>query len=83
MYKLLIEKQVEKQLEKIPEPDYSKVKAAIFALADDPRPNGYKKLNGRTGYRIRKGDYRIVYDINDNILTIFIIAAGHRKDIYD
>ena len=83
MYQLLIEKQVEKQLEKISEPDYSRIKAAINSLAKDPRPTGYKKLKGRPGYRIRQGDYRIVYDINDHILTVFIIAAGHRKDIYD
>lgn len=83
MYQLLIEKQVEKQLERIPEPDYSRVKTAINSLAKDPRPNGYKKLKGRTGYRIRQGDYRIVYDINDHILTVFIVAAGHRKDIYE
>ncbi len=83
MYQLLIEKEVEKRLEKIPEPDYTRVKAAIFALANNPRPMGYKKLKGRPGYRLRQGDYRIVYDINEQILTVFIIAAGHRKDIYD
>ena len=83
MYQLLIEKKVEKQLEKIPEPDYSRVKKCILDLAGDPRPAGYKKLKGRVGYRIRQGDYRIVYDIKDQILTILILAAGHRKDIYD
>jgi mRNA interferase RelE/StbE len=83
MYKLLIEKQVEKQLEKIAEPDYTKIKAAILDLAHNPRPAGYKKLKGRFGYRIRKGNYRIVYDIDDNILTVYIVAAGHRKDIYE
>ena len=83
MYQLLIEKQVQKQLERISEPDYSRVKAAINSLANDPRPRGYKKLKGRLGYRIRQGDYRIVYDVNDRILTVFIIAADNRKDIYD
>jgi len=83
MYQLLIEKQVEKQLEKIPSPDYFRVREAIISLSEDPRPLGYKKLKGRTGYRIRQGNYRIVYDINDYILTVFILAAGHRKDIYD
>jgi len=83
MYRLLIEKQVEKQLDKIPEPDYTRVKKTILSLAKDPRPSGYKKLKGRLGYRVRQGDYRIVYDIKDEILTILILAAGHRKDIYE
>ena len=83
MYKLLIEKQVQKQLEKIPEPDYSRVKNIINDLANNPRPAGYKKLKGRSGYRIRQGNYRVVYDIEDNILTVYILAAGHRRDIYE
>jgi mRNA interferase RelE/StbE len=83
MYHLLIEKQVQKQLEKIPAPDYQRIKNAINDLAKNPRPNGYKKLSGRSGYRIRQGNYRVVYDINDHILTVFILAAGHRKDVYN
>jgi mRNA interferase RelE/StbE len=83
MYQLLIEKQVEKELEKIPEPDYSRIWISIKNLAINPRPSGFKKLKGRPGYRIRQGDYRIVYEISDRILTVFIVAAGHRKDIYD
>ena len=83
MYQVVIEKQVQKQMERIPEPDYSRVKAAINNLANDPRPHGCKKLKGRLGYRIRQGDYRIVYDINDRVLTVFIISADNRKDVYD
>ena len=60
MYKVLIEKGVQKQLEKIPEPDYSKVKAAILGLSTNPRPTGSKNLKGRDGYRIRQGDCRII-----------------------
>ena len=83
MYQLLIEKQVQKQLEKIPEPDFSRVKKAILDLTKDPRPAGFAKLKGRSGYRIRQGNYRVLYDINDRILTVFILAAGHRKEIYE
>jgi mRNA interferase RelE/StbE len=83
MYQLLIEKQVHKQLDKIPSPDYEKIKTAIVELAINPRPTGYKKLKGRDGYRIRQGNYRIVYEIQDQILTVLILAAGHRKDIYE
>ena len=83
MYQLFIEKQVQRQLEKIPLADYQRLKSAIFDLAKNPRPKGYKKLKGRPGYRIRQGNYRVVYDINDEILTVYILAAGHRKDIYE
>ena len=83
MYKLRIEREVQKTLEKINEPYYSKIKAAILNLANNPRPAGCKKLKGRDGFRIRVADYRIIYDIFDNILTIDVIDLGHRKDIYE
>ena len=67
----------------INEPFYSTLKEAIYKLADDPRPFGYKKLNGIESYRIRVGSYRIIYDIYDSELIIDIIALGHRKDIYE
>lgn len=82
-YSLNFSKQAFKELEKINDPFYSNIKQAIVALADDPRPQGYKKLKGRDGYRIRVGNYRVIYDIFDNELLIDIIALGHRKDIYD
>jgi mRNA interferase RelE/StbE len=53
------------------------------ALSDDPRPSGCKKLKGRNAYRVRKGDYRIIYEILDSVLVIDVIAVGHRRDIYD
>lgn len=83
MYKILIEKNAQKQLEKIPEPDYSRVKVAILDLAGNPRPRGCKKLKGREGYRIRQGNYRIIYEVHDNTLTVLVLVAGHRKDVYD
>jgi len=82
-FSLSFSKQAFKELEKINDPFYSNIKQAIIALADDPRPQGYKKLKGRDGYRIRVGNYRVIYDIFDNELLIDIIALGHRKDIYD
>ncbi|MBW7845755.1 MAG: type II toxin-antitoxin system RelE/ParE family toxin [Bacteroidia bacterium] len=59
------------------------MKAAIYALADNPRPNGYKKLKGRNGYRIRVADYRIIYEVFYNFLLVDVIDLGHRKDIYE
>ena len=82
VYKLKIEKGVEKALIKIPEPYLSKLKIAILNLAENPRPQGYKKLKGRDGYRIRVADYRIIYDILDEMLLVQVIDLGHRRDIY-
>ena len=82
MYKVRIEKAVQKALEKINDPFYSKIKNAILKLAENPRPEGYKKLKGRDGYRIRVADYRIIYEIFDNVLLVTVIDLGNRKDIY-
>jgi mRNA interferase RelE/StbE len=54
----------------------------IKSLTEEPRPTGCEKLSGQEFYRIRQGDYRIVYPIQDNELTIWVIKIGHRKDIY-
>ena len=83
MYQVVIEKQAQKQLAKIPPPDYTKIVAALKDLANDPRPFGYKKLKGRPGYRIRVGDYRIIYQVRDNVLTVFVLIIGHRREVYD
>ncbi len=81
-YQVSLKKRVIKVLSKINEPYYSNLKDAIFDLAENPRPVGYKKLKGRDAYRIRVADYRIIYEINDEILLIDIIDLGHRKEIY-
>ena len=82
MYKVSIEKSVQKTLEKINAPFYSRIKNAILKLAENPRPEGYKKLKGREGYRIRVADYRIIYEIFDEVLLVTVIDLGNRKDIY-
>ena len=82
-YSLTFSRQASKELEKINEPFYSSIKQAIIGLSENPRPNGYKKLKGRDGYRIRVGNYRVIYNIFDNQLIVEIIALGHRRDIYD
>ena len=82
VYTLNFSKQALKELGEIHEPFYSNIKQAIFDLAENPRPHGYKKLKGRDGYRIKVGNYRIIYDIFDTVLVVDIITLGHRKDIY-
>jgi len=82
-YHVTIKKRAIKALEDISEPYYSNIKTAIYALANNPRPQGYKKLKGRDGYHIRVANYRIIYDIFDDMLLINVIDLGRRKDIYD
>lgn len=82
MYKVRIERKAQKKLSKIPEPYYSDLKTAILDLGNDPRPQGFKKLKGRDGYRIRVADYRIIYEIQDSVLLVDVVDLGHRKEIY-
>lgn len=82
-YQLTIKPRAIKALEKINDPAYSNIKTAILDLAHNPRPHGYKKLKGRDGYRIRVGDYRVLYNIFDNILSVDVVNLGHRKEIYE
>lgn len=82
-YTVTVKKRAIKALEHISEPYYSNIKKAIYSLADDPRPNGCKKLKGREGYRIQVADYRIIYEIFDNKLIVEVIGLGNRKDIYE
>jgi mRNA interferase RelE/StbE len=71
-----------KQLQSLSPNDYFSVKSKILSLAKNPRPVGYIKLKGRPGYRVRQGNYRIIYDIFDDFLSVRIIRIGHRKDVY-
>ncbi len=82
-YQLTIKPKAVKSIEKINDPDYSNNKSSIYSLANNPRPHGYQKLKGRDGYRIRVGIYRIIYNISDKILTVDVVAVGHRKEIYE
>ena len=81
-YSLLILRRAQKELSVLPENVYKKVKQAILKLSMSPRPHGCKKLKGRDGWRIRVGDYRVIYEINDKDKSIIILHIGHRKDIY-
>ena len=81
-YQLRITPTAQKQLNKLPDPIAGILIEAIHELKTNPRPYGYKKLKGRDGYRIRKGKFRIIYDIYDRMLIIEVIAIGNRRDIY-
>ncbi len=81
-YTVLIERYAQKQIAKIDKKLIPVIKTAIAKLADNPRPYGYKKLKGEEAYRIRVGDYRVIYEIDDNVILVTVVSVGHRKDVY-
>ena len=60
-----------------------RIQGAIALLAEDPRPPGARALQGRPGFRVRVGDYRIIYTVEDGVLLVVVVRIGHRRDIYD
>lgn len=82
-YTAVLSKKAQKQLDKLSNNIAEPILETIADLEGNPRPQGYKKLKGRDGYRVRVGNYRIIYDIFDNKLIVDIITLGHRKDIYE
>ncbi|SHN08782.1 type II toxin-antitoxin system RelE family toxin [Mucilaginibacter sp. OK098] len=83
LYRITISSLAQKQLNKLQDNIVKRLIEAIYKLAENPRPAGYKRLKGRDGCRIRVGDYRIIYEIFDGELLIEVVALGHRKDIYN
>lgn len=81
-YLVIITRTVQKALYKLPDKIATKLEATILKLENNPRPFGCKKLKGREAYRIREGDYRIIYEIEDKVLRVIIIDVGNRKDVY-
>ena len=82
-YQIYIGKKAIKALEGLRYSDYDRIKNAIRNLASNPKPYGCKKLTGRPGYRIRQGDYRIIYDICEADRSVEVLAIGHRSNIYN
>ena len=81
-YCVTLTKTAKKQLDKLSDQIAEPLLKAISNLGDNPRPAGYKKLKGRNAYRVRVGNYRIIYEIFDTMLLIDVIALGKRSDIY-
>ena len=73
-----------RQLRKLDPPGRRRVQAAIDLLAEDPRPPGARQLVGGAGeWRVRTGDFRIIYDIRNEELLVLVVKVGHRKDVYE
>ncbi|MBI4285242.1 MAG: type II toxin-antitoxin system RelE/ParE family toxin [Chloroflexi bacterium] len=81
-YDLLILRRAQKELSGLPEGTYERVKLAIYQLADNPKPRGSRKLTGREGWRIRVGDYRVIYEIDYHSHSVTVLHVGHRRDVY-
>lgn len=83
-YRILIDPRAAKHLESLPKPLIARIDGAVLALAENPRPVGVKRLRGKLkeGWRIRVGEYRVLYRIDDEARQIKIFDIGHRRDIY-
>ena len=82
-YRIEVLPKSNKQIQSLSPQIQKRIRVEIRSLADDPRPDGCKKLKGLEAYRVRVGDYRILYQIKDEILTVTVIKVGHRSDIYE
>ncbi len=81
-YRLIVKQSVSKDLKKIPQKDAKRIVMAIQSLAENPRPPQSKKLSGQERYRLRQGNYRILYTIEDDELVICVVKVGNRQDVY-
>lgn len=81
-YTVVLTKKAQKQLDKLSDHIAEPILECIAGLQQNPRPAGHMKLKGRDGYRIKSGNYRIIYEIFDTELIIDVITVGHRKDVY-
>ena len=81
-YQVIIPKSVKKELDRLPDDVAQMILARLSALETNPRPADVKKLKGRDAWRIRVGDYRVIYEIHDRVLQIIVITVGHRREIY-
>jgi len=82
MYKIELRRKVQRSLDKLPKDDFDAVIGDIKKLADSSRPRGVEKIKSAGLWRIRKGDYRIVYSIDDSQKLVVILRIGHRREIY-
>ena len=76
-------RRAQKALAELPKGDYERVRDAMMALSEEPRPSGCKKLVSRDGWRIRQGNYRVIYEVDDVSRQVLVLDVGHRRDVYN
>ena len=81
-YKVYFKQSVWKDFEGIPKVDLKRIMKIIESLGKDPRPSGCRKLSGQERYRLRQGRYRVVYSIQDDESSVWVVKVGHRRDVY-
>lgn len=81
-YHVLLKRSAEKELAALPAPIHDRITKRLLLLEANPRPPGIKKLQGQEGYRLRVGDYRVLYTIDDQHKLVSIYAVGHRREVY-
>lgn len=82
VYSIFFRDSARKELAVIPKPDLGRIMERIAGLADNPRPAGCEKLSGQERYRVRQGNYRIVYSVQDTELVVWVVKVGHRREVY-
>jgi mRNA interferase RelE/StbE len=81
-YQVILSKSVQKQLDRLPDEIANRILERFIELETNPRPADVKKLKGRDAWRIRIGDYRVIYEIHDRVLQVIVITIGHRREVY-
>jgi len=82
VYSLFFKDSVRKDLDSIAKKDLRRIMERIESLTENPRPLGCEKLSGQEKYRLRQGNYRIIYSIQDSQLTVWVVKVGHRREVY-
>lgn len=81
-YEVRIVRIAEREMAKLPREIHARLGKRILSLEDSPRPRGAKKLSGREEYRLRVGNYRVLYTIDDRTCVVTVLAVGHRGEVY-
>jgi mRNA interferase RelE/StbE len=81
-YSVVVKRSAERELRAVAKRDLGRVAARIRGLAEDPRPPGSEKLSGQDRYRLRQGDYRVIYAVDDAQRSVEIVKIGHRREVY-
>lgn len=81
-HSIKIKPSADKELDALQTDQRKRVLKSVYALSSNPRPSGCKKLKSSDLYRIRAGDYRIIYEIHDDVLIVLVVKVGHRREVY-
>jgi mRNA interferase RelE/StbE len=81
-YQVILKRSAEKELDVLQGSLRIRIIKRLLALEENPRPSGIKRLQGEESYRLRVGDYRVLYTIDDKVKKVFILAIGHRREVY-